>query len=120
MGDLSAHFSSSEFACRGRGRAGHVSHPLVLSRTLVERLEVLRAICGGKPLHIVSGHRCPFWNRSVGGAGGSQHKLGTAADLPAGYCTVAQATAAGFKGIGTKGPWATHVDVRPYPARWRY
>lgn len=46
--------------------------------------------------------------------------LATAADIPSGYATVAQAEQAGFTGIGNSGPWATHVDVRPRPARWSY
>jgi uncharacterized protein YcbK (DUF882 family) len=120
VGDLSPHFSLSEFACRGLARKGHPRHPTPVSADLLESLERLRELAGGRPLLILSGHRCPVWNRSVGGATRSQHLLGTAADIPRGYSTVAQARVAGFGGIGRRGVWAVHVDVRPYHAEWLY
>lgn len=119
MGDLSAHFNRSEFRCHGFGHAGHPDHPTNVDGRLVAHLEQLRAIVG-KPLRIVSGHRCPWWNKRVGGAARSQHMSGTAADIPKGYATVAQAERAGFNGIGNKGQWAVHVDVRANRARWHY
>lgn len=119
MGDLSAHFSRSEFRCHGTGRPGHPAHGIPVSPTLVAHLEQLRAIVG-RPLKIVSGYRCPWWNARVGGAPQSRHLKGDAADLPSGYATVAQAAAAGFSGIGNKGQWAVHVDTRGYRARWTY
>lgn len=112
MGDLSKHFSRSEFACRHCGVAA-------VDPVLVCVLEELRRTVG-KPLRIVSGYRCPQHNRAVGGAPRSYHVLGQAADIPRGYATEAQAAAAGFLGIGLSGPWAVHVDVRPTRARWRY
>ena len=116
MGDLTPHFSLSEF----RSRDG-VAHPdrLVLMR-LVAHLEVLRCICGSRPIRIVSGYRSPAHNRGVGGATESRHLVGDAADLPRGYATVAQAERAGFRGIGSEGKWAVHVDLRPGRARWTY
>jgi uncharacterized protein YcbK (DUF882 family) len=120
MGDLSPHFSTSEFVCKGRGRPGHRSHPPVVSDRLIAALERLRTSQGGRPLFIVSGHRCGFWNRLVGGAAASRHKLGDAADIPAGYVDEAGARAAGFTGVGVRGAWAVHVDVRPRAASWRY
>lgn len=114
MGDLSAHFSRHEFDSHDGERAN--PHPL-----LIQRLEDLRSLCGNRPLRIVSGYRSPAWNKLVGGAKRSQHLLNKAADIPAGYATVQQALAAGFTGIGSKGPWAVHVDVRSgRRARWRY
>lgn len=108
MTRLSPHFHSSEFG-------GPVDPHLI------EHLEDLRRICGGRPLRIVSGYRSPEHNRRVGGAPNSQHLHGRAADIPLGYATVTQATAAGFTGIGIRGRWATHVDVRPgQRVTWRY
>lgn len=87
---------------------------------LVQHLEKLRAIVG-RPLHIITGHRCRPWELHRGRSGLSQHVHGRAADIPAGYATVAQAERAGFSGIGNSGRWAVHVDVRPGgPARWSY
>lgn len=91
------------------------------SAKLARHLERLRAINDGQPLHIVSGYRSPAHNTRVGGATRSQHLRGAAADIPRGYATVAEAMEAGFTGIGSSGPWAIHVDVRPGPlARWTY
>jgi zinc D-Ala-D-Ala carboxypeptidase len=120
MGDLSAHFSASEFRCHGFGHAGHPDHPTTVLPALVERLERLRALCGGRPLTIVSGHRCAWWNHRVGGAPLSQHVAGAAADLPRRYARFADAHTAGFTGIGLADGWAIHVDVRPHPALWHY
>lgn len=107
MGDLSPHFSSREFAC-------HHCGVVKIAPTLVARLEILRAQIG-KPLVIVSGYRCPVHNRAVGGAPASKHLLGQAADLRPNVVTLLQAQAAGFRGIGHRGRWVTHVDVRPGP-----
>lgn len=115
MGDLSPHFSRAEFADRRDGSLA------ALDMHLIEHLEDLRARCGGRPLRIVSGFRSASTNLDVGGAPNSQHLYGRAADIPAGYATVAQAKEAGFTGIGELDGWATHVDVRPGSfAHWRY
>lgn len=119
MGDLSAHFSRSEFRCKCDA-AGHPLHDTVVSPHLIKHLEDLRAIKGGKPLRINSGYRCVMHNLHVGGAGGSRHVVGDAADIPAGYCSVDEAARAGFTGIGRRGQWAIHVDTRPLKARWSY
>lgn len=116
MGDLSPHFSTSEFT--SRDGAPHPDREVLLR--LVAHLEVLRCNVGGHPLRIVSGYRSPAHNAAVGGARASRHMAGDAADIPQGYATVAQAEAAGFTGIGSKGVWAVHVDLRPTPARWSY
>lgn len=119
MGDLSRHFSRSEFA-------DHETGEVVVDPRLIEALELLRSRVG-RPLRVISGYRSPAHNRAVHGAPRSQHMAGTAADIPPYYATVAQAAAVGFTGIGMKRDprtgidWATHVDVRRgRPARWRY
>lgn len=110
---VSAHFDEEEF------RSPHCGAPVVQAR-LVWHLERLRAIVG-RPLRIVSGYRCQEANRRAGGAKNSRHLYGDAADIPSGYATVQQAEQAGFVGIGSKGRWAIHVDMRPGgPARWKY
>jgi zinc D-Ala-D-Ala carboxypeptidase len=120
MGDLSDHFSRTEFRCKGAGQPGHQPHSTTVDPHLVQHLEKLRALAGGRPLRIVSGHRCRWWNLQVKGASESRHVVGDAADIPAGYATTTEAEAAGFSGIGSQGPWALHVDVRPGRARWTY
>lgn len=119
MGDLSPHFSRSEFACHGFGHPGHPTHATLVDKGLVELLELIRAEHGG-PVRIVSGHRCAWWNRRVGGALASQHLAGAAADLEEGVIRPDRANVLGAMGIGTRGGWATHVDRRAKKARWRY
>lgn len=111
---VSDHFLEHEFRSKGNG-------DVRVEARLVWHLEKLRAICGGRPLRIVSGYRDPAHNRAVGGAKASRHMHGDAADIPAGYATVEQARRAGFTGIGRRGQWAVHVDMRPGPrAEWHY
>ena len=113
-GRPSEHFTWAELGDPPRSHAQDTRH-------LAEHLERLRDICGGRPLSPVGGYRSPGRNAQVGGARRSQHLEGRAADLPAGYATVAQAERAGFTGIGSSGRWAVHVDVREGPpARWEY
>lgn len=92
---------------------------LVVPR-LVAALEELRELVA-RPIVIVSGYRCPVHNAAVGGAPHSQHMLGTAADIRPGVASRADAERVGFRGIGSLGKWAVHVDVRDGArARWNY
>lgn len=114
MGDLSAHFDSSEFADRSTG------HRLPPPADLVQVLERIRALRPG-PLQIVSGHRCCEHNAAIGGANRSRHIYGDAADIPPGRATPQEAFDAGAVGVGVDGEWAVHVDVRPGDrVRWEY
>jgi uncharacterized protein YcbK (DUF882 family) len=108
VGDLSAHFSKSEFR-------DHRSGAIVdIDTRLIECLERLRALKGNKPITIVSGYRSPATNRAVGGARNSQHLYGRAADIHPGYCTVDEALHCGFSGVGySSHGQVVHVDVRP-------
>jgi len=105
VGDISAHFSRSEFRDHS---TGELKGP---SADLVDCLERLRTIVG-KPLIIVSGYRTPAHNRAVGGARRSYHLQGRAADLHPGVVTQSQAVDAGFGGIGVCRGWVIHVDDR--------
>ena len=111
---LSKHFQAWEFACHHCGVVPGISHDLL------RVLEQLRAT-NDRPLRVVSGYRCPTHNAAVGGAKGSRHLHGDAADLLPGRFTLTQAERAGATGIGTKGQWVTHVDTRPGAlTHWRY
>jgi len=128
MGDLSEHFDRREFACSGVGCCGN-SAPVNLR--LVEALEALRGLAEGKygygaiRFDVSSGFRCRAHNGLVGGADGSYHTLGMAADVvPRGVSVPDLAALAefveGFKvgGIGVYCGWV-HLDVRrDGPARW--
>jgi len=114
VGDLSAHFSTHEFADK---RTGHVMGP---PSELVEVLERIRALRPGH-LPIVSGHRCCASNVIAFGALQSRHIAGDAVDIPSGRATGEEAVLAGAVGIGLRGRWAVHVDVRPgHSVTWRY
>ena len=46
-----------------------------------EVLELIRDRCGGNPVMVSSGYRCPDLNAAVGGASNSAHLYGLAADI---------------------------------------
>lgn len=117
MGDISPNFNRSEFACKcGCGFND-------ISEVLVEKLEALRKHFNS-PVQINCGCRCEKHNKSVGGAPGSQHMQGIAADIRVkGYSPALVADWLEFcypnsHGIGRYTGF-THFDVRADKARWR-
>nr|CRY96530.1 hypothetical protein [uncultured prokaryote] len=117
MGDISPHFSRSEFDSKDGVPAPRSFN---LGR-LVACLEVLREITDSQPLEIVSGFRSPQHNLAVGGATSSRHLVAAAADIPAGRVSIAQARSAGFQGIGVaRDGTVSHVDNRTVAAIWYY
>ena len=74
MGDLTKHFSRSEFACKD-GCGSDIINP-----DLVAKLEALRLLLG-EPLVISSGCRCAARNQKEGGRSDSAHLRGYAADI---------------------------------------
>lgn len=116
MGDLSPHFSRSEFACKcGCG------FDTVDARTL-ELLEDVRQHFG-TPITITSGCRCRAYNQRVGGSPNSQHLLGRGADIQVRNVTPAEVAGylervyPGKYGIGRYQTF-THIDSRGSAARW--
>lgn len=114
LGQLSAHFSSSEFECPCCGVGGDR-----ISARLIDLLERLRGECNA-PIHINSGYRCERHNRAIGGVANSQHLSGLAADIYIPALTFDKAAALvrqfPFDAIGYYPPiaglWFIHVDVR--------
>ena len=114
MGDLTPHFSFSEFVSKDGAPS-----PVPATR-LLGILEHLRGQ-HGQPIRIVSGYRSPAHNEAVGGARDSRHIHGDAADLEPGWCTLDMAVEAGATGVGLSGAWVTHVDGRPGDlVTWHY
>lgn len=117
MGDLSKHFSRSEFACKGTACC---SHSAPITSELISALETLRDKVGF-PITITSGFRCRTHNKAVGGALNSYHTLGMAADIQCKHIAPAElyklADGLGvFGGVALYAHWA-HVDVRS--GKWR-
>jgi len=118
MGDLSAHFSRHEFACKcGCGFD-------TVDVATLELLEKIRSDCEDNPITINSGCRCAQYNQRVGGSKASQHMLGRAADFTVdGFSTMRVHIIAGNSlgnsgGLGSYSTF-THVDTRSNgPARW--
>lgn len=89
------HFTKAEFSCRHCGAYYHAPY-------FFDALQRLRRDLG-RPLHILSAHRCALHNAAVGGAPLSQH-LTMATDISLkGHdrkAIVLAARAAGFRGFG--------------------
>ena len=79
---LSKNFNSSEFDCKGGNECNCGGQGDKMDMRLIRLLEQLRYNCGGWPLYINSGYRCPIHNANVAGhADNSQHKYWRAADI---------------------------------------
>lgn len=111
--DLNAEFfSGSELAC-------HCCGGVLVSVTALNTLDALRR-AAGRPLQVVSGYRCPEYNKVVGGAPLSYHMRGEAFDIacPRGEmrALVALAREVGFTGIILYPEKSfVHFDVREVP-----
>lgn len=118
---ISQNFKSTEFDCHGEGCC---SSTLVDSK-LVDYLQDIRDHFG-KPLNVSSAYRCDKHNKRVGGATGSRHKKGEAADIyingiePKEIAKYAESI--GILGIGLyetdKDGYFVHIDVRPTKSFW--
>lgn len=121
---LSKNFNSYEFRC-GLGRPCACQTTLI-DEALVDILQMLRDHWPGHALHITSGYRCPVYNRSVGGATGSYHSKGMAADITVDGVAPREvakyAESIGVLGIGLYETQAdgffVHVDTRTYKSFW--
>ncbi len=111
---LSEHFKVKEFACKDG------SDTVLIDQQLVYYCEMIR-IHFGKPITVNSGYRTPAYNKRVGGAGGSYHMKGMAADIVVSGVSP-QRVAQYAEEIGVQALHAyntfTHIDTRPYRARW--
>lgn len=117
---VTEHFDSTEFDCHDGTK---YPKEWVASRLkpLCMWLEELRAWLGSKPITVVSGYRTPAYNRKIGGAKGSLHMQGLAADIkvkgvsPAKVAQVAdilQSDGLGLYAPPKHTPGWVHVDRR--------
>ena len=118
---LSTNFKSTEFDCHGSGCCTQTK----VDEKLVELLQKIRDHFG-KPVQVSSAYRCETHNKSVGGATGSRHKSGEAADIyisgvkPAEIAKYAESI--GILGIGlyetdVDGHFV-HIDTRTTKSFW--
>ena len=121
---LSANFNSYEFHC-GLGR------PCSCTTTLIDTklVEILQKVRNNWPWHkvtITSGYRCPSYNQSIGGAVGSYHSRGMAADIVVSGIAPREVAkyleSIGALGIGLyetqSDGYFVHVDTRTYKSYW--
>ncbi len=120
---LSDHFALAEFVTSqtaARRGIDNTPPPEVLERLVgtAQALEAVRSLLG-KPLLISSGYRCPALNKAIGGAVGSAHVLGYAADFicpgfgdPLEVCQAIAASDLKFDQIIEEGTWV-HISFDP-------
>ena len=118
---LSANFKVYEFACEGSGCCSTVQ----IDEQLVRYLQQIRDHFGAAVI-ITSAYRCATHNKRVGGATGSRHAKGQAADIqvkgvkPAEVAKFAESI--GVLGIGlyetAKDGYFVHVDTRTTKSFW--
>lgn len=115
---LSPHFMASEFMCPCCGASE-------VNQKLVDGLEQLR-VSIKLPITVTSGRRCLSHNKQIGGARGSQHLLGNAADIyvrgihPLDLYRAITAIRCFLDGGVGIGNGIVHVDVRNGRTRWSY
>ena len=118
---LSANFKSTEFDCHGSGCCSQTQ----IDEQLVKYLQKIRDHFG-KSVNVSSGYRCATHNKNVGGATGSRHAKGQAADIYINGVTPAEiakyAESIGILGIGLYETDAdghfVHVDTRTTKSFW--
>lgn len=118
---LSTNFKSTEFDCHGSGCCSSTQ----VDEILVKYLQKIRDHFD-KPITINSGYRCTTHNAAVGGASGSRHAKGQAADIVVSGITPAEvakyAESIGILGIGlyeTKADgYFVHIDTRTTKSFW--
>lgn len=126
MGDLTANFSSAEFACQCGCDCAD------MDAEFMGRLQAVREAYG-KPMRITSGYRCPTHNSNVSSTGeNGPHTTGRAADVAVSgndaHRLLAIALEQGMTGVGVKqkGPHGgrfIHLDNLTEGARpwcWSY
>ena len=118
---LSDNFYVSEFACHGSGCCGIVK----IDEQLVSYIQKIRNHFG-KPVTVNSGYRCTTHNANIGGANGSRHTKGQAADIAVKDVAPAEvakyAESIGILGIGlyetAKDGYFVHIDTRTKKSFW--
>lgn len=117
---LSPHFTLGEFL-----HAGIKYVPMEVSNQLhllARELEMVRVRLGNRPVTVTSGYRTVKHNAAVGGAKNSYHLKGMAADIVVEGLSARQVQMILKDWPGGMGlaETFTHLDIRPYRARFHY
>lgn len=118
---LSTNFNSTEFDCHGSGCCSST----LINPDLVKYLQKIREHFNTS-ITITSAYRCITHNSRVGGATGSRHTKGDAADIVVKGVSPREvakyAESIGIKGIGlyetSADGFFTHIDTRPTKSFW--
>lgn len=118
---VSTHFYSTEFDCHGNGCCSTT----IVNEKLIDFLEQIREHFNA-PITITSAYRCVVHNSNVGGATGSRHSKGDAADIVvkgvAPRAVAQYAESIGVLGIGlyetSADGFFVHIDTRDYKSFW--
>lgn len=118
---LSTNFNSTEFDCHGSGCCSQT----IINPQLVKYLQQIREHFNA-PITITSAYRCTTHNRRIGGATGSRHTKGDAADIVVKGVSPREvakyAESIGIKGIGlyetSADGYFTHIDTRSTKSFW--
>lgn len=86
---------------------------------LANRLQVIRDLVQ-RPVRVTSGYRTPEHNKAVGGSKNSLHLSGMAADIVIPGLSARDVQLILLNWSGGMGLYRsyTHIDIRPYRARW--
>lgn len=126
---LSKHFTLAEFVesqTAARKGIDNTPPPEILSnlRMLATGLENVRVLLRSKPIRISSGYRCAALNTAVGGARGSHHMQGLAADFtcpgfgpPQAICEAIARSGVGFDQLILEFDAWVHLSVAPSQRR---
>lgn len=118
---LSNNFVSTELDCKGSG----CCKATIIDLQLITYLQAIRNHFG-KPITITSGYRCLKHNSNVGGATGSRHTKGQAADIVVSGVAPKEvakyAESIGILGIGlyesAADGYFVHIDTRESKSFW--
>ena len=118
---VSEHFASIEFDCHGNGCCNQT----IVNEKLIEYLEKIRNHFNA-PITVTSPYRCPTHNSRIGGAVGSRHSKGDAADIVvegvAPRDVAKYAESIGIMGIGlyetASDGYFVHIDTREKKSFW--
>ena len=110
------HFTWGEVRCHGfeQGFDCCWGRVLIHERILLKAEEIRKAL-GNNPLIVLSGYRCPMWNKEIGGKIHSRHLEGLAMDIQISFYELDGiydiiTKLLPFSGLGLYN-WGIHIDM---------